>query len=70
MKHHLSIAEFCAAYGVGRTRAYALVDSGQIKAVKIGRSTRITVESAETWRKSLPSKPPAKRGERRKRRPA
>lgn len=49
MKRLLTIKEFCAAYGVGHTRAYELIDLGEIEAVKIGRSTRIVVDSADAW---------------------
>ena len=54
VKKLLSVDEFCEAYGVGRTRCYVLIASEAIVAVKIGESTRITVDSAEAWAKSLP----------------
>ena len=56
-KHLLTVREFCEVYGVGRTRAYSLMQAGAIEAVKIGASTRITVESAEAWAASLPAWP-------------
>ena len=54
MKRLLTLREFCDLYGVGRTRAYELIKSGAITAVKLGRSTRITFDSAEAWAAGLP----------------
>jgi hypothetical protein len=34
-----------AALGIGTTKGYELINSGQLKAVKIGRATRVTMES-------------------------
>lgn len=34
-----------AAVGVGTTKGYELENSGKLKAIKIGRATRITVAS-------------------------
>lgn len=55
MKMLLTIAEFGAAYGVGRSRAYEMLAAGELTAVKIGRSTRIPADAAETWKASLPA---------------
>lgn len=51
----ISIAVFCARYGVGRTTAYKLIRKRDIVAVKIGRLTRIRVDSAEKWMQALPT---------------
>ncbi|MEJ8631464.1 MULTISPECIES: helix-turn-helix domain-containing protein [Sphingomonas] len=40
------IKNFCAAYGVGKTKAYELIASGQLESVKIGRKRLITDASA------------------------
>ena len=53
-KKLLTLDDFCQRYGVGRTRAYELIGASAITAVKVGRSTRITTESAERWLASLP----------------
>lgn len=45
----ISVNEFCALFGVGRTKTYELLNSGQIQKAKIGKSTFITVESAEAF---------------------
>lgn len=46
---------FCERYGIGRTRAYAEIGAGRLRAVKLGSKTLIRVEDAEAWRDSLPS---------------
>lgn len=35
------------AIGIGNTKGYELVNSGQLDAIKIGRATRITWESVK-----------------------
>lgn len=40
------IKNFCAAYGVGKTKAYELIASGELQTVKIGRKRLITDASA------------------------
>jgi excisionase family DNA binding protein len=55
-----SINEFCRAYGIGRTTAYAEIAAGRLRAVKAGGRTLIAADAAETWLASLPEvKPPA-----------
>jgi excisionase family DNA binding protein len=36
-----------AAIGVGNTKGYELINSGQLEAIKIGRATRITWDSVK-----------------------
>lgn len=50
----LRVSEFCTEFNVGRTRTYELINEGAIEAVKNGRRTLITRESAETWAAALP----------------
>ena len=50
----ITVSEFCISHSTGRTKAYALIASGQITAVKRGRSTLLTVESVQRWASSLP----------------
>ena len=38
-----------AAIGVGVTKGYELIGSGDLKTIKIGRATRITVESIQAF---------------------
>lgn len=52
----LHIKRFCALYACGTTKAYELIASGDLHAVKIGGATRITAESAAAWASSLPRK--------------
>ncbi len=53
-KHALSINEFCSRYSVGRTKTYAEISSGRLRAVKFGRRTLVTKEDAEAWLAALP----------------
>lgn len=45
-----------AAIGVGNTKGYELINSGQLEAVKIGRSTRVTWASVKRLIESAPRK--------------
>jgi excisionase family DNA binding protein len=53
--------EFCNRYNVGHTKFYKLLNSGQLKAVKVGSKTLIEEEEAERWMASLPPYPRAPR---------
>jgi excisionase family DNA binding protein len=55
---HLSIGAFSARYGVGKTKIYQLLNSGELPAVKIGTRTMIAVDAAERWRNGLPDYKP------------
>jgi excisionase family DNA binding protein len=50
----LTIREFCKRYKRSRSRAYQLIQSGALLAVKDGRSTLIPVDAAEAWIRQLP----------------
>ena len=54
-QHAMSIAEFCRAYGIGKTSAYAEIASGRLRVRKVGRRTLVLKEEAEAWASSLPS---------------
>ena len=58
LKVLLTIDEFMAFYGAGRTTTYELLKSRRLEAVKVGRSTRIKRESADAWVASLPEYQP------------
>jgi len=48
------VNEFCAKYGLGRTKFYALDATGQGPlTIKLGGTTLIPVEAAEAWWKGL-----------------
>lgn len=44
-----SVQEFAAAYGLGKSLAYDLVQRGEIAAVRVGRRIIIPREAAEEW---------------------
>ncbi len=46
----LSVAEAAEYLGVGRREIYRLIEWGEIKAVKLGRSVQIERESLEQFR--------------------
>ena len=43
----VSPREAFAALGIGVTKGYELIGAGELQAIKIGRSTRITVASVK-----------------------
>ena len=54
-KRVFSIAEFSEYYGIGRTRVYAEIRAGRLRAIKVGQRTLIIVDDAEAWLLSRPS---------------
>jgi excisionase family DNA binding protein len=52
-KRLLTIREFSRLYGRSRSRTYELIRSGELLAVKEGRSTLIPSDAAEAWAGSL-----------------
>jgi len=56
-KLSISIDEACAITGIGRTKFYAELQKGTLKAVKIGRRTLILKSSIEEWLNNLESYP-------------
>jgi len=40
------INRFCDLYGIGRTKAYELINAGSLETVKVGRKRLITDASA------------------------
>ena len=45
----LTIEDVCERYSVGRTTVFAEIKAGRLRAVKLGRSTRIDARDAECW---------------------
>ena len=43
----LTVRETCDALRIGRTKFYEFCNSGQLQAIKIGGSTRVTMESIQ-----------------------
>ena len=50
--------------GIGNTTLYALIASGDLEAIKVGRRTFLTVQSLEAFVQSRPKMLTAKRHER------
>ena len=50
----MSVPAALDRYGIGRTKLYALIGVGEIRAVKLGAKTLIDVESADAFFDSLP----------------
>lgn len=48
------LPDFCARFGVGRSKAYAEIRAGRLQARKLGANTMITEEAAQRWLASLP----------------
>ncbi len=48
-----SINDFCQAVGIGRSKAYAEIRDGRLKAIKCGKRTLIRRKDAEAWLNSL-----------------
>ena len=55
-KRAYSVREFCLAYGIGKTKVYALFASGDLKPVRLGRKNLIRDKEAESWFDRLPNR--------------
>lgn len=53
-QENLSIAEVVRRFGIGRTKLYSLIGSGEIEAFKLGRRTLIRADSVRTFLAALP----------------
>jgi hypothetical protein len=51
----MSIRAFCETYDIGRTKVYAEISAGRLKARKAGTRTIIGDDDAEEWWRSLPA---------------
>jgi excisionase family DNA binding protein len=49
MREWLTLREVQEILGIGKTKAYELVATGEIPAVRIGRSIRINRQELERW---------------------
>lgn len=52
-----SIPEFCAAVGIGRSRAYEEIKAGRLRILKCGRRTLIAQDAVSAWLISLGARP-------------
>jgi excisionase family DNA binding protein len=55
----LTIDQAAKAGGPRRAKLYDEIKKGRLRAIKIGRSTRILVDDFQKYLKSLPAIPPA-----------
>ena len=53
MSHWFTVEEVGNDRNVGRTKIYEEINTGRLKVIKIGRSTRITAEAIAEWQKLL-----------------
>ena len=53
MDRVFTVQEFCQRYKIGRSKTYLELDSGRLKAVKLGKKTLIRADDAEKWLASL-----------------
>lgn len=53
-------SDFLKRYGIGRTKAYEEINSGRLKARKVGKRTLVTEADAQAWLDSLPAFRPGK----------
>ena len=53
-QENLSIGETVRLFGIGRTKLYELINSGDIEAIKLGRRTLIRAESLRAFVARLP----------------
>jgi len=56
----LTIPEFCREYSVSRSLLYRMLRDERIRAVKVGRLTRIRRGDAEAWARGLIAYQPEK----------
>ena len=50
------IKDFCATYGIGRTKAWAEIKAGRLRAVQVGRRVLIPADAAREWLEKLSHK--------------
>lgn len=58
-KVFLTVDEVVAATGIGRTKVFALMRSGDLKSVKIGRRTLIKPDDLKLFASTCASRPAA-----------
>lgn len=61
-KKLLTVTEAHSSLGISRTALYALLRSGEVESVKIGRSRRITPDALNRFVATLQSRPDATAG--------
>jgi len=59
----VTIAEACAAAGIGRTSLYKAIGSGELRAVKCGRRTLLLPDDLARWLRGRPNVMPQSRSD-------
>jgi len=54
--HYITVAEFCAQFRIGKTKAYELLNARMVRSKKVGRKTLLDVASVEAWENTLPER--------------
>lgn len=49
-----SVEEAIVLIGLGKTKVYQLISSGELEAVKCGRRTLVTAQAVQKWISQLP----------------
>ena len=52
-----TIAQVCSAANFGRTTVYALIGTGALRAVKVGRRTMVLADDLKQFLQNLPAAP-------------
>ena len=45
----LSVKDLMTLTGLGRTKCYELIASGELEAIKVGRAVRVSKDNVEEW---------------------
>lgn len=55
MSGFVTVQEFLSTYRISKASLYRLVARNELRLLKLGRSSRIDRQEAETWARNLPS---------------
>lgn len=61
-EHFYTVAEVAAAWRISKMTVYRLVNSGELTAVRIGRSFRVPMSAVEAYLEKVPAREGATKG--------